>query len=175
MSPFEGFSEAARLYAEYASVVTLMRERFQTDVYSFLDALQVELAAQLNPVRLNTQITQPPTRFRYWIAGDGVDLKDRDYYPLVFVDPRLPEIVVPGRLDLIGAAPKSTVEQRAQVLKAIEEPYFDKYVVQKSQNTWSLFRFAVTYDHANDLSLIAAPIAELLRRLEPLGSFKPSD
>ena len=91
MSGFSGFSEAALLYAEHASVIALVREKFQTDVYAFLDALQDEIINLLHPIKLQVSITQPPTRFRYWWVGDHLDPEGLLLSPLVYVDLRLPE------------------------------------------------------------------------------------
>lgn len=69
MTQFEGFSEAARLFAENESVVDTMRQRLKDDAARFWSSVEGALADALAPERIVMSHTAGYTYYR--VARDG--------------------------------------------------------------------------------------------------------
>jgi len=169
MTAFEGFSEAAQLYAQHFAVVNEMQRHCRGEILQFLDALQADIQGLVTPLQLQTY---SPGDSRYWWIAEPQ--QDRDDFARLSIDMRNPEIVWPGRLAFVGQAVRATDEQRAQVLELLASPTFQRYVTQRQGRPWNLFRFTVEYGTLGDLTEIAQPITELLGELSALGPLNPS-
>lgn len=111
---FENFTEAARLYAKYASVVEEMRELFGANISAFLDAVrdrmrsQVKDGCKLGEWRSDKYVN-------WWIE----DAESDDDCPYVWIESQLPEIVEPGILKLIATA--GSTRDRNQQFATVRE------------------------------------------------------
>jgi len=157
-STFAGFSEAAVLYAEYATVVETIRTRFLDDISGFLDAVRAEVGALLAPQLL--QEKQTAVRYRYWWIADNA--KEKDSHPQLWVDCRAPGIVKPGSLRLIGCAPQATPPVLRSLAAVAKDPKVQQYCTQGAGGTWSLFTINVAYAGDNLPAQAANPIALVL-------------
>lgn len=160
---FSGFSEAARLFAQYYTVVEKMRKEFDQNVDAFLDALHGQLKVQLGE-RLQQRITQD--RSRYWWLAEASENKDAHVQLWIVCD--APEIVQPGKLKLTAVAPfaskdQSTLSRFARIAK---EAPLSSYCRPASGGPWSLFTVELSYQSSDPVDGLARPIADVLIRLD---------
>ena len=91
MTAFEGFSEAAQLYAENVVVVNEMQKLCRSEILRLLDALHAEIQGLVAPHHLQTY--WPSENSRYWWIAEPQ--QDRDDFARLSIDVRNPEIARP--------------------------------------------------------------------------------
>ncbi len=134
MSSFNGFSAAARLYAENFDVVELMWKAFVDGINEFFDHLLGEVQRRVGDRQVQVK---PPSgdSFRYWWF---VPLPDagRDN-PCCYCRDRSPRIIVPGELSIgVGGAKKDITDEIKTRIQALrDDPEIKPYVVGASQDT----------------------------------------
>ena len=162
MSAFGQFSEAAKLYAQHWVVVEAMATEFQKSVDVFLDALYERIGAIVAPSQLQQKLVDS-TRNRYWWLAE--DDRDRDAYPQLWLDGRLPTIVVPGELRFTAIAPRATGEQLRRLADLATQPALARFCAKATGRAWSLFTVVVQYPDTDPVESAAEPIATVLMTL----------
>jgi len=164
MTEFKGFSEAAVLYAENAALVDQMYQATLKEVNTFLDAVRDEVISLIAPRTLQEQNVQ---KNRYWWIGEDPDKGPE--YPQFYFAKEKAEIVIPGVLEMVAIAQKSTEDQRRQLQAIAGQPEFKDICTQGKGGTWSLFTARITYSGENMVSEAAGKIAPLLIALSEAG------
>ncbi|MBI4704501.1 MAG: hypothetical protein HY744_25645 [Deltaproteobacteria bacterium] len=163
------FSDAARLYAKYAAVVTEMQEAFNENNKAFVEALCAEMQDILPRSRVRSYTT--PKFVDLWL-GDGPS-KDRNDYPYLEFWRNAPEIVTAGRLDLWASAYRIDDKQLDALLRASRSPELAQWVKPASETRANLFAVQVTYP-VDDPVAAARPIAAILSAIKAAIEASPA-
>ena len=159
---FTHFSEAAKVYAKYSSVVDQMYAAFQNDITSFLD--QVLDRAKANAKGAN--VLQDGNMSRSWyIWQEG--WPEEWYVPYLWIDGADPQIVKSGILTLEVRAEgtlKPYQDQLRSVLSAIPLP---KNCSRANGSGGLLLRVTISVNEGEDMVPAAAePIWTLLTAMD---------
>lgn len=157
MNGFSGFSEAARLCAQYSAVVDTMYKAFERDVDGFLDTLRDEVARLLAPALL--QERQTPGYRYLWVAQED---QDKDSHPQLWFSTRDPKIVIPGELRMTAVAPQAEGEVLRRLAAVATDHPHRSYCKPAAGGKWSLFTVVVPYPPQDSVSQAAKPIADIL-------------
>lgn len=156
---FERFSEAARLYANYAGVVEQIRQVFLTDVNNFLDALRDRIASLVSlPVQENRD--DKKSIRRWWLSED-----DNSEYPehlYVWIKSNAIKIVQPGVLDVSPWAWPIFKPFRHQIVALKDSLKLSPICKVKKGLEGSPFTITISYGEQDPVGEAAGPIAELL-------------
>ncbi|MCA9179668.1 MAG: hypothetical protein KDB14_34670 [Planctomycetales bacterium] len=156
--PFEGFSEAAQLYAENLGVIEALKKEMDSDARSFLQAIEEEVQPHVNN---RLQSSEYRGYYYWWLGVDGAH--KNDYPQLYFNLTRFPELVVPGKLVVVCCAPGKEKAVLVEITKVV-----DDVAGCRSRNgaEWSIFEAELSYGAEPDITAIASYVAELLLAIE---------
>src|SRR5688572_19000459 len=112
MSKFDGFSEAAVVYAKNATVVRAMEEAMHRSIACFVEDLIEYLKRTLAPIGVETKLyrqERPHVYCLFWTVGN-------DRVPWIAFDQNEPSIVHPGTMEFYVWGPqKPTPLDKARV------------------------------------------------------------
>ena len=156
--PFEGFSEAAQLYAENLGVIEALRGELESDARRFLQAIEEE--AQLH-VDNRLQASEYRGYYYWWLGVEGAP--KNNYPQLYFNLGRFPDLVVPGKLVVVCCAPGKEKAVLVEIGKVVDDIGGCK---SRNGEEWSLFEAELSYGAEPDITAIASYVAGLLLAIE---------
>ena len=164
MSSFNGFSAAARLYAENFDVVELMWKAFVDGINEFFDHLLGEVQRRVGDRQVQVK---PPSgdSFRYWWF---VPLPDagRDNPCCYCRDEISPNYRSWRTLYRRRRAKKDITDEIKTRIQALrDDPEIKPYVVGASQDTWDLLALKLPYPDGNPVEVVAPVLAALLLKV----------
>jgi len=160
MSTFQGFTEAARLYAANYRVVEAMEKAFRESVDAFLNSLRDEIGQQVRPATLQEKQTEG---YRYWwLAQDNAD---KDAHPQLWLKADEARIVSPGELISWAVAPRASDSQLPEFTKLATTWNFCR---PASGGRWSLFTVVLQYPQEDPVGHTASAIASVLKGLQAI-------
>ena len=109
---FEKFSDSARLYAKYASVVDQMHEAFNANVVDFLQAVHEGFAARVDQGVLRAE---PSNKYRAWWIEDE-ETKGNSYPPFIWTEIGRIEVVNLGQLTFTVAVENLDEDLQRQLM-----------------------------------------------------------
>lgn len=164
MSDFQGFSEAARLYAESVPVIEAMRQAMEDSIVAFGGALVSQVRKLIHPRPLGEDVWKGRVEqwHQWWIEGPWKE--DRVW---ITFKRNTPRIVHPGELQFFVAFPPETAtdERKARILALAEEPLFQRLGMVpavEGDRTWALLTRTVVYGSSDPVAAVAPVFAELL-------------
>lgn len=160
MSDFQGFSEAARLYAENVEVVRAMAAEFRRDETRYLDAVADQIRLKIAPAFDQNLFHEKPTPgYRTWWIGDTTD--EFKPFPRQYVKTDSPEVVSSGKVVVhVQTGVDKPAELKARVANLRDhQPLKELAQPKKSQDKWDLFTYEVAIGEGDPVEKLAAPLA----------------
>jgi hypothetical protein len=154
-SEFKQFSEAARLYAQYAQIVEQMEEIFVNDISAFLDAVRTRMQAKLDSGRIEEEETK---EYRSWWIEDE-DTKHNEDPPFIWLERRLSEIIIPGVLTVmadINDADEAEKRRVASIKSSLVLPTNCKLLDRRR------FAVSISYGDGDPVETASVPILAIL-------------
>jgi hypothetical protein len=164
---FNGFSEAAQLFAKNYAVIETIRGEFERDINVFLDAVREELSESTSG-KLAEKITKG---YRYWWIGKEDD-KDKDKRPQLWLEAAKAETVYPGEVKLTAIAPAASPDQLQALAAVAKRPEFSDTCQPASGGPYSLFTVIVKYGTDDPVQRVANVTARLLLTLNDVYETK---
>lgn len=159
---FEQFSEAARLYADYAAVVEQVHQAFLTDVNDFLDALRDRVASLTSfPVQENRDDKKSVRR--WWLSENDASQYPEHLY--IWMKSNAIKIVRPGVLDVSPWVWPIFKPFRHQITALKDTLKLPPICKVKKGLEGSPFTITVSHGEQDPVGGAAGPIAELLTGL----------
>ncbi len=155
------FSDAAKLYAENAKVVEAIRRSFEQSVDEFLDEVRDRIREIILPLNLQEKLTKG---YRYWWISDTD--ANKDHHPQLWLWARTPEIIVPGKLEIIGCSPNAGQEELSVLAAISQKPEFSDLVLPGKGGTWSLFRLLLECSEGDIVENAAKNAADVLLEMD---------
>ena len=158
MSHFDGFSEKARLYAQYASVVDEMKTAFEESTNRFLNAVRDRVSAEVS----STLQEKTTSGYRYWWLSDNE--ANGDEFPQLWIASNATAIIVPGTLQVTAIASKARPDDLA-LLAAVSAQEGLREHCSKRPGTTTLFVLDLSYTEDDPVGEVAPVIAKVLTAL----------
>jgi hypothetical protein len=167
VSEFKGFSEAAQLYVKNLNIVNAMKEVFERDIVSYLDALADSIRDRLDTGSLNDQITSGYRR--WWIGKEG---ESCDKQLRVWFRSKPIEVLAEDKLVLNVYAQDPIPERLAMITRIPELDEFRSFC-RLGRDRWTLVEACIKCDASDLVSGPSSQIAELLCELHRIdGDFR---
>jgi hypothetical protein len=159
---FEGFSKAAKLYAEYAEVVDEMREQFESNISDFLDALRDRLSSEIREGRLKEE--RGSDGCSWWIESNAGE----DDVAYVWFRTNAPDTVSPGSLEFRVYADEASDDDRRQLATLLGDPnrHWPQPAVAKKGTNKCVLALSVGYGEADPVSVAVKPVTTLLQAVK---------
>ena len=167
MSEFKGFSEAAQLYVKNVNIVNAMKDVFERDVVSYLDALADSIRDRLDTGSLNDQLTSGYRR--WWIGeeGESCDKQLRAWFRSKPLD-----VLAEDKLVLNVYAPDPIPEKLAMITRIPEQDEFRAFC-RLGRDRSTLVEAEIRFDPSDLVTGPSSQIADLLCELHRIdGSFR---
>lgn len=153
MNEFNGFSPAARLYAENISLIQEVARAYDESISAFLSVLEQEIQRRVAPTGFKPY-SPKGSKSRYWMLGSG-DYEASAY--LWFL--RQPDYLDPtGLWCLAHIGADSTVEQREAVASLANNGALDLDRARDGNALWGL---AVDFEETDATRLVEATAERL--------------
>lgn len=162
MNDFNGFSEAARLYAKYINVVQEMEEAFKGSITAFLNSVRDEIKDDVDS-RVFKEETSPKYR-SWWFENDKMVVKSFEpLFPYVFFKTTDSSIVDPGVLTIYATLEELSDGNRRRFVTAkgkVKLPDSCRFVESRE-----LFAIEIHYGKSDPVSAVAGPVRAALDAL----------
>ncbi|MCB9925587.1 MAG: hypothetical protein H6822_25780 [Planctomycetaceae bacterium] len=158
MSEFNGFSDAAKLYAKNLAIVTAMKEVFEQEITRYLDVLVEAVRDQLDTSYFRDEVK---TSYRYWWIGKEDESSDK--YTRIWFPARMPEILTSRVLRLHIQAPPTNTERVTMVKQLLARQGLD--FLKSSKTPYAHADAIIKCEEADMIESPAANVATLLQEL----------